>query len=102
MASQARSLIAANAMPGEALSAFWDPPTATSIPQASNSNGTAPSDETTSTTTIAPASLATFASCSIGWITPVDVSDCVSSTALTGSSASASATSSGRTRSPHS
>ena len=72
------------------------------MPHASNSNGTAPSDETTSTTTIAPASLATFASCSIGWITPVEVSDCVSSTAFTGCSASAAATSSGRMRSPHS
>ena len=30
-ASQARSLIAANAMPGEALSAFYEPPIATSM-----------------------------------------------------------------------
>ena len=71
-------------MPGEADSAFCEPPTATSIPQPSKSNGTAPSDDTTSTTTIAPASLATRASASTGWITPVDVSLCVRSTALTG------------------
>ena len=89
-------------MPGEALRAFWLPPTATSIPHASNSNGTAPSEDTASTITRAPASLATFASCSIGWITPVEVSDWVSSTAFTGCSASAAATSSGRIFVPHS
>ena len=58
-ALRARSLIATNAMPGLADSAFCDPPTATSIPQASNAKGTAPRLETTSTTTSTPASRAT-------------------------------------------
>ena len=39
-------------MPGLADSAFWLPPIATSMPHASNSNGTAPSDDTTSTITM--------------------------------------------------
>ena len=94
--------MATNEMPGEADNAFCEPPSATSMPHPSKSNGTAPSDDTTSTTTMAPASFATCASCSIGWITPVDVSLCVSSTAFTGCSASAAATSSGRIFVPHS
>ncbi len=102
MASQAPSLMATNEMPGLADSAFCEPPTATSIPQASNANGTAPRLLTTSQTTRAPASAATLARSSIGWITPVDVSDCVNSTALTGCSARAFATSAGRIFSPHS
>ena len=60
----------------------------------------AEAEDTTSTTTKAPASFATRASCSMGWITPVEVSLCVSSTALTGCSASVAATSSGRISRP--
>ena len=89
-------------MPGDADSAFCEPPTATSIPHSSNANGTAPRLETTSTTTSAPASFATRASSRIGWITPVEVSECVSRTALTGCSAREAATSSGTILRPHS
>jgi hypothetical protein len=94
--------MATNAMPGEADRAFCEPPTATSTPHPSNSNGTAPRLDTTSATTSAPASFATRASSRTGWITPVEVSECVSSTALTGCSASAAATSDGSTLRPHS
>ena len=51
---------------------------------------------------MAPASFATRASSSTGWITPVDVSDWVSRTAFAGRSASASATRAGSTFWPHS
>jgi hypothetical protein len=88
-------------IPGLADSAFCEPPTATSIPQPSKSNGTAPRLLTTSATTIAPASFATRASSSTGWITPVEVSDCVSRTAFAGCSASVSATRDASTFSPH-
>jgi hypothetical protein len=57
------------------MSAFCEPETTTSIPHASVSSGTAPSDETPSTTTRAPASFATAASVCTSATTPVDVSE---------------------------
>ena len=102
-AARARSLTATKAMPGLADSAFCEPPTATSMPHSSNANGTAPRLDTTSTITSAPASRATVASRSTGWITPVEVSECVSSTAfVAGCAASASATLAGSSFVPHS
>jgi hypothetical protein len=61
-ASSAAGETDVNASPGGHISAFWEPETTTSIPHASVSSGTAPSEEIASTTTSAPASRATAAS----------------------------------------
>ena len=76
--SQRRSATLAIARPGGHISAFCEPETTTSIPQASVSSGTAPSDETASTTRIASPTAALIACTSA--TTPVEVSDCVQKT----------------------
>ena len=82
-AVQARSDRAIIDIPGAAIHAFWEPVTTTSRPQASISNGAAPSPETPSTTIRAEgaSSRTTAASAAIGFVTPVEVSLCVSRTA---------------------
>ena len=65
------------------MSAFCEPATTTSSPHAAVSTGTAPRLETASTTTSAPASLATRASASTSATTPVLVSECTRYTAFT-------------------
>ena len=72
------------ARPGADIQAFCEPVTTTSMPQASISNGTAPSPDTLSTRMSASgaASRTTAARSAIGFMTPVDVSLWVSSTAL--------------------
>ena len=82
-AAQARSESAIIDIPGAAIHAFWEPVTTTSRPQASISNGTAPSAETPSTRISAPgaSSRATAASAATGFVTPVEVSLWVSNTA---------------------
>ena len=62
------------ASPGGHISAFCEPETTTSIPQASVSSGTAPSDEIASTTSIASPTASLIARTSE--TTPVEVSDC--------------------------
>ena len=57
------------------MSAFCEPDTATSMPQASVSSGTAPSDETASTQTAASGTAALIPCTSA--TTPVEVSDWV-------------------------
>ena len=71
------------ASPGADIQAFCEPVTTTSTPQASISNGTAPRPDTLSTRIRASgaASRTTAASSAIGFITPVEVSLWVSSTA---------------------
>ena len=83
------------------MSAFCEPETTTSRPQASVSHGTAPRLETASTTTSAPASFATAAIACTSATTPVDVSDCTTQTAFASRSASRARTSSGSGVSPH-
>src|SRR5207253_786163 len=73
----------ANARPGGHISAFCEPDTTTSIPQRSDSSGTAPRLETASTTTNAPASLATAVRACTSQTTPVEVSECVRYTTFT-------------------
>ena len=70
--------------PGALIQAFCDPVTTMSMPQASISNGTAPSAETLSTRMRALSSTSRIAAAStgIGFITPVEVSLWVSRTAL--------------------
>ena len=82
-ATQARSESAIIDIPGAAIHAFWEPVTTTSRPQASISNGTAPSAEMPSTRISAPgaSSRTAAASAAIGFVTPVDVSLWVSRTA---------------------
>ena len=62
--------------PGVAERAFCEPPTPTSMPHASPSYGTAPSDEMASTANSTPASFVTRPMASMSWMTPVDVSLC--------------------------
>ena len=83
MAAQARSEAATMASPGAAIQAFWEPVTTTSMPQASISNGTAPSADTLSTRMSASGatSRTTAARAGIGFMTPVEVSLWVSRTA---------------------
>ncbi len=64
------------------MSAFCEPETTTSRPQASVSHGTAPRLETASTTTSAPVSFAAAASACTSATTPVEVSDCTTQTAF--------------------
>ncbi len=63
-------------MPGAAIQLFCEPLTATSMPQASCSNGTAPRADTPSMRMSASgaSSRATAASSRIGFMTPVEVS----------------------------
>ena len=72
------------ASPGAAIHAFCEPVTTTSTPQASISNGTAPRPDTLSTRINASgfSSRMAAASAAIGFITPVEVSLCVSRTAF--------------------
>jgi hypothetical protein len=105
IAVQARADAATMARPGAAIHAFCEPVTTTSTPHASISNGTAPSPETLSTTMSASGALSRIASArtGIGFITPVEVSLCVSRTALTpGISASAARIAAGSAAWPHS
>ena len=74
----------------------------TSTPHSSVSSGTAPRLEIASTTAIAPASFAAAASARTSATTPVDVSECVSSTTRDSRSASREARSSANGISPHS
>ena len=87
--------------PGGVISAFCDPETTTSSPQASVSHGTAPRLETASTTMSAPASFAAAASAWMSATTPVDVSDWTTQTAFASRSRSRARTSSGSGVSPH-
>src|SRR3954470_6436802 len=82
------------------MSAFCEPPMTTSIPQASVSSGTAPSEEIASTTTVASPTAALIACTSE--TTPVDVSDCVQRTTDAPLPATAAPISSGDGTSPHS
>ena len=72
------------ASPGADIQAFCEPVTTTSMPQASISNGTAPRPDTLSTRISASGATSRIAAASsgIGFMTPVDVSLWVSSTAL--------------------
>ena len=71
------------ARPGAAIHAFWEPVMTRSQPQASISNGTAPSPDTLSTRMSVSGDVARMAAAraGIGFITPVDVSLWVSRTA---------------------
>ena len=90
------------ARPGGVISAFCEPVVTTSIPHSSVSSGTAPRLETASTTDSAPASLAAAARASTSLTTPVDVSQCVTKTAVAPPrSPSRAARSSGDGVSPH-
>ena len=82
------------------MSAFWEPVTTTSAPQASVSSGTAPRLETASTIESAPASAHTCSSGSRSQTTPVEVSEWTRNTVSAPLSASASRRSSGRGDSP--
>ena len=86
IAAHARSEAATMASPGADMNAFCEPVTTTSMPHASISNGTAPRPDTLSTRMSASgrSSRIAAASSGIGFMTPVDVSLWVSSTALTG------------------
>ena len=85
------------------MSAFCEPETTTSSPQASVSSGTAPRLEIASTTVSAPVGATRSAISRMSVTTPVEVSLCVRKTALTSpASASAAATSSALGVSPHS
>jgi len=90
------------ARPGGVISAFCDPEMTTSTPHASVSSGTAPRLEIASTTESAPPSAAAAATARTSVTTPVEVSDCVNSTAFAGRAASRAATSSADGVSPHS
>ena len=81
-ASQAASETETIARPGGAISAFCEPETTESSPHSSVSQGIAPRLEIASTPTSAPASFAAAASARTSATTPVEVSDCVTSTAL--------------------
>ena len=83
------------------MSAFCEPVTTTSAPQASVSSGTAPRLEIASTTESAPASPQTASSGSRSQTTPVDVSEWTRSTVSAPLSSSARRRSSGRGASPH-
>ena len=101
-AAHAAGDTATKARPGVADRAFCEPPTATSTPQASHSNGTAPTLDTLSTTRSTPAARVIRPTASTSWITAVDVSLCCIRTALVGASANAASTSAGCTAWPHS
>ena len=102
-AASARGETAVVARPGGVMSAFCEPPTTTSIPQASVSSGTAARLEMASTTESAPASAAAAAIAWASLTTPVEVSLCVKKTAWAPpTSASRAAISSGFGVSPHS
>ena len=88
------------ASPGGHISAFCEPETTTSIPQASVSSGTAPSDEIASTTSRASPTASLTARTSE--TTPVDVSDCWQNTSSTPDSRTAAPTSSASGTSPQS
>ena len=79
--------------PGWAISAFCEPETTTSIPHASVSSGTAPSDEIASTTSVASPTASLIARTSA--TTPVEVSDCWQKTRSTPASRTAAPTSAG-------
>ena len=84
------------------MSAFWEPATATSTPQASVASSTPPRLDTASTTTSAPVGATARAIASMSWTTPVDVSDWVTYTATVSASPAAAAIRPGSSRSPHS
>ena len=88
------------ASPGGHISAFCEPETTTSIPHASVSSGTAPSDEIASTTSVASPTASLIARTSE--TTPVEVSDCWQSTSSTPDSRTAAPTSPASGISPHS
>ena len=83
------------------MSAFCEPETTTSSPQASVSHGTAPRLETASTTTSEPASFAAAASERTSATTPVEVSDCTIQTAFASRSRRRARRSSASGVSPH-
>src|SRR5579871_3680692 len=80
------------------MSAFCEPETTTSMPHAPVSSGTAPSEETASTTTVASPAAALIACTSA--TTPVEVSDCVQNSTCAPLSASAAPISAGSGSSP--
>ena len=88
----------ANASPGGHISAFCEPESTTSIPHASVSSGTAPSDEIASTTSVASPTASLSARTSE--TTPVEVSDCWQKTISTPLSRTAAPTSSASGFSP--
>ena len=98
--SQSRPATEAIARPGGHISAFCEPERTTSTPQASVSSGTAPSEETASTTSVASPTAALIAWMSV--TTPVEVSDCVQKTISAPLSATAAPISAGSGTSPHS
>ena len=71
-----------NAMPGDPINAFCDPPIATSIPHESTLSGAPPTPEMESTMNNAGWSRTTAAMGSMSLITPVEVSECWISTPL--------------------
>ena len=79
--SSARSDTDANARPGGVISAFCEPVTTTSRPQASVSSGVAPSEEMASTTRQAERSRVSSAIACTSAVAPVDVSECTTNTA---------------------
>ena len=86
MAVHARSPTAAMPIPGDPIQAFWLALTTRSMPQASISKGMAPSPLMPSTITsgFPGADLMAAASSRIGFVTPVEVSLCVTRTAVYG------------------
>ncbi len=96
----ARSETEAKASPGGVISAFCDPATTTSTPQASVASSTPPRLDTASTTSAAPVGRSASAIARTSWTTPVDVSECVTNTAAQPSARSA--INSASSRSPHS
>ena len=82
------------------MSAFWEPETTTSSPQASVAQGTAPRLETASTTARQPASFAAAASARTSETTPVEVSEWTNHTAFASRSPSRARRSAGSGVSP--
>ena len=83
------------------MSAFCDPDTTTSTPQASVASSIPPRLETASTTRTAPVGATALAIASTSCTTPVDVSEWVTKTAAVPASAAAAAIRAGSSRSPH-
>ncbi len=83
------------------MSAFCDPATTTSTPQASVASSTPPRLDTASTTSTAPVGAVSRAMRSMSWTTPVEVSDWVTNTAAVSPSAAAAPIRAGSSRSPH-
>ena len=84
------------------MSAFCDPATTTSTPQASVASSTPPRLDTASTTSTAPVGAVCAAIASMSCTTPVEVSDWVTNTAAVSASSAAAPIRAGSSRSPHS